>query len=92
MIQRKAAGKLTNIEINSYDEPVNYTSHHDVLDSIPVPVPVFNSSALFMGNVLNIYWMKYLKIFNDVISVLLKFRVNQIAHVGELSKMYNSVR
>lgn len=45
-----------------------------------------------MGHVLNNYGMKGPKVLNDLISVLLKYRENQIALVGDMSKMYSSVR
>lgn len=87
MIHRRAARKLTSTEINSYEGPVHYISHHEVLKpgskSTPLRI-VFNSSASFMGHVLNNYWMKGPKVLNDLISVLLKFRENQIALVGDI--------
>lgn len=87
MIHRKAARTLTNTEINSYEGPVHYISHHEVLKpgskSTPLQI-VFNPSASFMGHVLNNYWMKGPKVLNDLISVLLKFRENQIALVGDI--------
>ncbi|XP_061184389.1 uncharacterized protein LOC133192393 [Saccostrea echinata] len=95
MIHREAGRKLTNTEEELYEGPVYYISHHEVLKpgskSTPLRI-VFNSSASFIGHVLNSYWMKGPKVLNDLISVLLKFRENQSTLVGDISKMYNSVR
>ena len=95
MIYRNAAQKLTNNEVNSYEGPVHYISHHEILKpgskSTPLRI-VFHSSASFMGHVLNNYWMKGPKVLNDLLSVLLKFLENKVALVGDISKMYNSVR
>jgi hypothetical protein len=41
--------------------PVQYIAHHEVLKPEPNSTPVrivFNSSASFMGHVLNDYWAK----------------------------------
>ena len=95
MIYRNAAQKLINNEVNSYEGPVHYICHHEILKpgskSTPLRI-VFNSSASFMGHVLNNYWMKGPKVLNDLLSVLLKFRENKVALVGDISKMYNSIR
>ncbi|XP_078370325.1 uncharacterized protein LOC144654092 [Oculina patagonica] len=60
MIERGVARKLTKEEFDSYEGPIHYISHHDVLkpDSKSIPVRiVFNSSANYMGHVLNDYWV-----------------------------------
>ena len=61
MVQRGVARKLTKEELNNYNGPIHYISHHEVLkpDSKSTPVRiVFNSSANYMGHVLNEYWAK----------------------------------
>ena len=58
MVQRGVARKLTKEELINYKGPINYISDHEVLkpDSKSTPVRiVFNSSANYMGHVLNEY-------------------------------------
>ena len=95
MIDREVARKLTREEIESYTGPVYYLPHHEVQkpDSKTTPLRiVFNSSASFMGLTLNDFWAKGPNIVNDLMSVLCKFRQERIALVGDISKMYNSVK
>ena len=69
-------------------------SHHEVLrhesKSTPVRI-VFNSSAVFQGDKLNDYWMKGPDLLNDLFGVLLRFRKNQAAMLGDISKMYHRI-
>ena len=94
MVERKVARKLTHSEISAYKGPVHYIPHHEVMKpeskSTPLRI-VFNSSASYMGHTINDYWAKGPNVLNDILSVLLKFRENQIALVGDISKMYNSI-
>ena len=45
-----------------------------------------------MGHTLNAYWAKGPDVINSLVGVLLRFRVGLYAFVGDISKMYNSVR
>ena len=94
MSQLQFARKLTEEEIRRYTGPVHYISHHEVLrpgsKSTPVRI-VFNSSAVFQGHKLNDYWLKGPDLLNDLFGVVLRFRENQVAFIGDISKMYHRV-
>ncbi|XP_063446979.1 uncharacterized protein LOC134726470 [Mytilus trossulus] len=94
MVKRNVARKLTEKEIQQYEGPVHYIHHHEVLKpeskSTPIRI-VFNSSASYMGHVLNEYWAKGPNVINDLLGVLLRFRQERVATAGDISKMYNSV-
>ncbi|KAK3089754.1 hypothetical protein FSP39_006215 [Pinctada imbricata] len=94
MLDRQVARKLSFKEMHEHIGPIHYIPHHEVLkpESLSTPVRiVFNSSASYMGHVLNNYWAKGPKILNDLLSILLRFREGQIAIVGDIAKMYNSI-
>lgn len=58
MVLWGVARKLSKEELNTYKDPIHYTSHHEVLkpDSKSPPVTiVFNRSANYMDDVLNEY-------------------------------------
>ncbi|XP_067051157.1 uncharacterized protein [Acropora muricata] len=87
--------RLTEKEAREYSGPVHFISHHEVLrpesKSTPVRI-VFNSSAAFQGHKLNEYWMKGPDLLNDLFGVVLRFRENQVAFIGDISKMYHRIR
>ena len=95
MIDRDVARKLTQEELQKYKGPVHYISHHEVLkpDSKSTPVRiVFNSSANYMGHVLNEYWAKGPDLLNSLLGILIRFRENEIAFIGDIKKLYHTVR
>ena len=95
MNQLQFARKLTEEETRRHTGPVHYISHHELLrpesKSTPVRI-VFNSSAVFQGHKLNDYWMKGPDLLNDLFGVVLRFRENQVAFMGDISKMYHRIR
>ena len=96
MLTRNVARKLTEKEIMNYQGPVHYIAHHAVLKpsskSTPIRI-VFNSSANFKGHILNEYWAKGPNVFlNTLFGILIRFRENLVGFMGDISKMYNSVR
>ena len=94
MIERKAARKVEQKELAEYTGPVHYISHHPVLkpDSESTPLRlVFNSSASYRGHVLNEYWAKGPDLNNNLLGLLLRFRRERVALVGDIRKMYHSV-
>ena len=95
MVDRGVARKLTTSELDTYKGPIHYISHHEVLrpDSKSTPVRiVFNSSANYMGHVLNDYWAKGPDLLNSLLGVLMRFREHEIALIGDIKKMYHSVK
>ena len=95
MVDREVARKLTREEIDNYKGPFHYISHHEVLKleskSTPVRI-VFNSSANYMGHILNDCWAKGPDLLNSLIGVLIRFRENKIAMIGNIKKMYHTIK
>ena len=94
MIDRGVARVIPKEEMASYKGPIHYIAHHEVLkpDSKSTPVRiVFNSSANYKGHILNDYWAKGPDMMNSLLGVLLRFRENEVALVGDIRKMYHSV-
>ncbi|XP_064635217.1 uncharacterized protein LOC135492598 [Lineus longissimus] len=94
LVEREAARKLTQEEVRNHDGPVHYISHHAVLRPEKKSTPcrlVFNSVASFQGHVLNKYLRKGPDLLNNLPGVLLKFRENPVALIGDISKMYHQV-
>ena len=94
MIDRDVARKLTKDKLQKYKGPVHYISHHKVLKQTPsTPVRiVFNSSANYMVHVLNEYWAKGPDLLNSLLGILIRFRENEIAFIGDIKKIYHAVR
>ena len=70
---------------------MHYISHHEVLRpekrSTPVRI-VLNSSSVYR---LNDYWLKGPDLLNSIFGVVLRFRENQVAISGDISKMYHRI-
>ena len=95
MVKRGVASKLTDDEIQSYDGPMHYIAHHAVLkpDSESTPCrTVFNSSTSYHGHVLNEYYAKGSDMLNNLLVVLLRFREERFAFIGDISKLFHSIR
>ena len=95
MEEVKFSRKLSKEEIEKYEGPVHYISHHAVIrpekKSTPVRI-VFNSSATYQGSRLNDYWKKGPDLLNSVFGVVLRSREREVAISGDISKMYHRVR
>lgn len=88
MVHRGVAKKLTQAELDAYRRPVYYVSYHEDLksDSKSTPVRIiFNSSANFMGHILNDYWAKEPDLLNNMLGVLIRFRENEVAIMGDIN-------
>ena len=95
MEEMKFSCKLSKEEIEKYEGPVDYISHHAVIrpekKSTPVRI-VFNSSATYQGSRLNDYWKKGPDLLNSLFGVVLRFREREVAISGDISKMYHRIR
>ena len=94
MIERGACRKISKLELESYEGPKYFISHHAVMKPSSKSTPcriVFNSSANYKGHVLNDYFAKGPDLLNDLLEVLLRFREEQVGLAGDISKMFHSV-
>ena len=95
MVKRGVAKRLSSSEVQEYNGPIYYLRHHEVMkpdsDSTPCRL-VFNSSAKYMNNTLNDYWAKGPDLLNNLFGFLISFRVNEVAIVGDISKMYHTLK
>lgn len=53
---------------------------------------VFDLLLLYMGYVLNEYWVKGFNVINDFLGVIFRFRERKIVVVGDIIKMYNMIK
>ena len=95
MVQRKVARQLMEQEVLDWKGPKFYISHLAVVNpkssSTPVRI-VFNSSQVHKGVSLNSCLAKGPDSYmNNVIGVLLRWREEAVALVGDIRKMFNSV-
>ena len=95
MVTRNVARKLSKEELTNYTGPMHYIAHHEVLKpeskSTPVRI-VFNSSVNHMGHILNEYWAEGPDLLNNLLGVLICFRESKIAFIGDIKKMYHTVK
>ena len=93
-IDRGTFVKLTEEELNSYEGPHQYISHHGVLKpSVSTPLRVVtNSSFNNHGNSLNSCLPKGPNSLNDMNKIMLRFRCYEKAFLYDLSKAYNTMR
>ena len=94
MIERGVCRKLGLQEMNEYTGPVFYLPHHDVIkkesESTPCRI-VFNSSASFHGHSLNKYLAKGPDLINSLLGVMMRFREERVAFIGDIRKMFHSI-
>ena len=93
-IKRVIFKEIEEDELNAYQGPISYISHHEVFkeDSASTPIRiVVNSSLKFKGISLNDILMKGPNSLNDLFAVQLRFRTYPCALVGDIEKMYHSI-
>ena len=94
-IKRGIFTEITEKEEKDYNGPTFYVSHHEVFkeDSSYTPVRlVINSSLKYNGLSLNDILMKGPNALNDLYGIQLRFRTHMYALVGDVKKMYHSIR
>lgn len=95
MADRGVARKLSQEEMDKWEGPVFYLSHLAVQNpkSLSTPVRiVFNSSQTYRGVSLNNFLAKGPDSYRtSLLSILLRFRENEVVYIGDIKKMYNSV-
>ena len=86
--------KLSKEELESYEGPQQYITHHAVLkQSVTTPLRVVtNSSFNNQGNSLNSCLPKGPNSLNDMMGITLRFRCHEQAFMYDLSKAYNTMR
>ena len=94
MVERKVARKLTQQEILDWKGP-SFISHLAVVNpkfsSTPVRI-VLNSSQVYKGVSLNSFLPRGPDSYmNNLIGILLRWREEAVALVGDIRKMFNSV-
>ena len=94
MLERKVERSVSDEELREYNGPRFYISHHDVLKpeshSTAMRI-VFNSSARIKGISLNECLAKGPSLLNNILGILLRFRQEEFAFIGDISKMFHSI-
>ena len=95
MAERGVARKLSQKELQEWSGPKFYISHLAVVNtrshSTPVRI-VFNSSQVCQGMSLNSCLAKGPDCYmNNLIGILLRWREEQVALVGDIRKMFHSI-
>ncbi|XP_067950495.1 uncharacterized protein [Watersipora subatra] len=95
MVDRGVAKKLSDSDLKSWTGPRCYISHLAVLNpkskTTPVQI-VFNLSQSYQGKSLNSFLAKGPDSYiNNLMGVLIRWREESQALVGDIRKMYNSV-
>ena len=79
MTEMQFARKLSEEELRSYTGPVHYIAHHGVLK------PDNKSTPLRIERLLDE------RLLNNLLGVILRFRENQVAVIGDILKMYHRI-
>ena len=94
LLERKVARYVSEDELKTYNGPKHYISHHDVLkpesQSTAMRI-VFNSSAKVKGLSLNECLAKGPSLLNNMLGILMRFRQDQFAFIGDISKLFHSI-
>ena len=85
--------KLSKEELESWQGPINYISHHGVeQDSITTPLRIVSNSSLKNGGKsLNDCLITGPKSLNSMFDIMVRFRSYEVGIVFDLSKAYKSL-
>ena len=93
--KRGVVRRIGDEELQAYDGTKFYIAHHDVLNPRSMSTPmrvVFNSSARAKGGMsLNDCLAKGPCLLNELLGILLRFRQERFAFIGDISKMFHSI-
>ena len=95
MLDRGVLVEIPQKELDEYEGPVNYVTHHVVFkpDSQSTPVRiVVNPSMTYKKVSLNECLMKGPNSLNNLFGIQLRFRTYPVALVGDIHKYYHSIR
>ena len=90
-ISKGWAVPLTEEELTSDTRPIYYLPHHGVYrpDKVSTPLRiVFDPASTFKGASLNSFLFKGPCLIGNLLGVLLRFREEEVAFTGDISKMY----
>ena len=85
---------VTNEELRNYKGPTFYLSHHAVSNPLSKSTRlriVFDSKASYLGSSLNDCLAKGPSLLNQLMGVLLRFRQERVAFIGDVRMMYYSI-
>ena len=93
-LDRGAAVKLSAQELDEYKGPVNYISHHGVIqDSVTTPLRIVTNSSLKNGTFsLNECLARGPNSLNSMLEISLRFRCHEEGMVFDLTKAYNALK
>ena len=93
-IDRGVVTEVSKEELHSYDGPINYISHHGVLQPLKITTPlrlVSNSSQDNRGHSLNSCVAKGPNSLCNMYDMLLKFRTYEVGLAFDISKAYHTM-
>ena len=95
-MDRGAIVKLTQEEINAYDGPVSYVTHHGVhkSDSVTTPLRIVTNTSLknvYAGLSPNQCMQEGPNALSSLLQVLIGFRMYEVALVYDMTKAYQSI-
>ena len=93
-LDRGAAVKLSKQELDEYKGPINYISHHGVIqDSVTTPLRIVTNSSLKNGTwSLNECLARGPNSLNSMLDITLRFRCHEEGMVFDLTKAYNALK
>ena len=92
-LERGAISKITQLEMENYDGPTSYVTHHPVLkpDSVTTPVRIVTNSSFINENAKlspNSCMMEGPNALSSLLEVIIGFRMNEVALVYDLTNAY----